>query len=316
MNTNVAEDKDKGKPGLLGNVRTGLSKTRHRFADGLKSALGGKAPPDHLIEALETALLSADVGVAATAELLASVNSRLGSRQLGDGDALHAALKATLMEALQPAEAPLLPENPEGPFVILMVGVNGAGKTTTIGKLASQFKAQGKRVMLAAGDTFRAAAVEQLQAWGERNQVPVVAQPAGADSASVCFDALESAKARGMDILIADTAGRLQSRKDLMAELAKVARVMAKLDAKAPHEVLLVLDASTGQNALTQAVEFRRAVAVSGLVISKLDGSAKGGMVFAIAKQLGLPIRYLGVGEAVEDLRPFSAEAFVEALLD
>ncbi|MGI9323420.1 MAG: signal recognition particle-docking protein FtsY [Pseudomonadales bacterium] len=315
MAGNVAEDKREGKS-AFGRIRTGLAKTRGRFADGLQNVLGGKSLDEGLVEELETLLLSADVGVAATGEIIAGLTSRLNRGQVNDGDAVHAALKTELIELLKPVELSLLPENPEGPFVILMVGVNGAGKTTTIGKLAKQFQAEGKEVLLAAGDTFRAAAVEQLQAWGESNQVPVIAQQTGADSASVCFDALQAAKSRGADILIADTAGRLQNKQHLMDELSKVARVIAKVDASAPHEVLLVLDAGTGQNAIAQASEFQEAVAVTGLVVSKLDGSAKGGVIFAIAKQLGIPIRFIGVGEGADDLRPFSANDFVEALLD
>jgi fused signal recognition particle receptor len=268
------------------------------------------------MEEIETLLLMADIGVEATTEIIQRLTDRVERKQLSDGDALQAALKQELAELLEPVDQPLELHTDQSPMVILMVGVNGVGKTTTIGKLAKKYQAEGKSVMLAAGDTFRAAAVEQLQVWGDRNNVPVVAQHTGADSASVLFDALESAKAKNVDVLIADTAGRLQNKDNLMQELQKVVRVMQKLDPSAPHEVMLVLDAGTGQNAISQAKEFKEAVGVTGITLTKLDGTAKGGIIFAIAKQFGLPIRFIGVGEQADDLRPFEAKAFVEALFD
>ncbi|CAI8210632.1 MAG: Signal recognition particle receptor FtsY [Marinobacterium sp. xm-d-530] len=271
---------------------------------------------EDLMEEIETLLLMADIGVEATTEIIERLTDRVERKQLSDGDALQAALKQELAELLEPVDQPLELQADKSPMVILMVGVNGVGKTTTIGKLAKKYQGEGKSVMLAAGDTFRAAAVEQLQVWGERNNVPVVAQHTGADSASVLFDALESAKAKNVDVLIADTAGRLQNKDNLMQELQKVVRVMQKLDPSAPHEVMLVLDAGTGQNAISQAKEFKEAVGVTGITLTKLDGTAKGGIIFAIAKQFGLPIRFIGVGEQADDLRPFEAKAFVEALFD
>jgi fused signal recognition particle receptor len=261
-------------------------------------------------------LLLADVGVEATTEIIGKLTERVKRKQLADADALYTALKDELASLLESVEKPIDFSQSKGPFVLLMVGVNGVGKTTTIGKLAKKYQADGKSVMLAAGDTFRAAAVEQLQVWGDRNNVPVVAQHTGADSASVLYDALQSAQAKNIDVLIADTAGRLQNKDNLMQELEKVVRVMKKLDPDAPHEVMLVLDAGTGQNAMSQARLFKEAVGVSGLSLTKLDGTAKGGIIFAIAKQLDLPIRYIGVGEKVDDLRPFKAKEFVTALFD
>ena len=258
----------------------------------------------------------ADVGVTATSEIIDSLTDKLERNQLKDGEALCKALRDELHGLLKDVTKPLQIDSARNPYVILMVGVNGVGKTTTIGKLTKKFQNEGKSVMLAAGDTFRAAAVEQLQVWGERNNVPVVAQHTGADSASVIFDAIQSAKSRGVDVVIADTAGRLQNKDNLMNELEKVVRVMKKLDESAPHEVMLVLDAGTGQNALSQAQVFQRAVGVSGITLTKLDGTAKGGIVFAIARQLQLPIRFIGVGEQVDDLRSFDAETFVGALFD
>jgi fused signal recognition particle receptor len=278
--------------------------------------MGGKKVDDDLLEDLETQLLMADVGVEATQSLINTLTEKLNRKELKDTDALMATLKGELKDILVNSEEPLDPTAKPGPFVILMVGVNGVGKTTTIGKLAKKYQAEGKSVMLAAGDTFRAAAVEQLQVWGERNNVPVVAQHTGADSASVIYDAIESAKSKGVDIVIADTAGRLQNKANLMTELEKVVRVMKKLDVEAPHEVMLVLDAATGQNALSQAKLFTEAVGVSGITLTKLDGTAKGGIIFAIAKQFGLPIRYIGVGEQADDLRPFKSQEFIDALFD
>jgi fused signal recognition particle receptor len=298
-------------------LREGLSRTRNDMTDGLASLfLGKKQLDDELLEELETRLLMADVGVDATGRIIRGVTERVARRQLTDTQALFEALRDNMAAILKPVSQPLVIDNSRKPFVILVVGVNGAGKTTTIGKLARRFKDQGHSVMLAAGDTFRAAAVEQLQAWGERSRIPVVAQHAGADSASVIFDALQAAKARGADVLIADTAGRLHTQSNLMEELKKVKRVLGKLDPEAPHETLLVLDASTGQNALNQAKKFHEAIALDGVVLTKLDGTAKGGVIFAIADALKLPIRFVGVGESVEDLRPFDAQEFVAALLD
>ncbi|GAB3486575.1 signal recognition particle-docking protein FtsY [Marinomonas epiphytica] len=298
-------------------IKAGLSRTRSGLGEGLSSlVVGSKKIDDDLLEELETQLLVADVGIDATQTLMQGLTDKLKRKELKDADALMGSLKDEMSAILAKSQQPLEPENTEGPFVILMVGVNGVGKTTTIGKLAKKYQAMGKSVMLAAGDTFRAAAVEQLQVWGERNNVPVVAQHTGADSASVIFDAIESAKAKGVDIVIADTAGRLQNKANLMNELSKVVRVMQKLDVKAPHEVMLVLDAGTGQNALSQAKLFSEAVGVSGITLTKLDGTAKGGIIFAIAQQFGLPIRYIGVGEQAEDLRPFEAQEFVDALFD
>ncbi|OZB17032.1 MAG: signal recognition particle-docking protein FtsY [Marinobacter sp. 34-60-7] len=298
-------------------IRQGLGKTRASLTGGLADLFSvNKKIDEDLLEEIETTLLMADVGVTATSEIIGALTDKLERNQLRDGEALRKALRAELHGLLKGVTQPLEIDAGKQPYVILMVGVNGVGKTTTIGKLARQFQSEGKSVMLAAGDTFRAAAVEQLQVWGERNNVPVVAQHTGADSASVIFDAIESAKARGADVLIADTAGRLQNKDNLMNELSKVVRVMKKLDESAPHEVMLVLDAGTGQNALSQAQVFQQAVGVSGITLTKLDGTAKGGIVFAIARQLQLPIRYIGVGEQAEDLRRFDAETFVDALFD
>ncbi len=302
---------------LFQRMREGLGKTRGNLADGLASLFSGrKSIDDDLLEEIENLLLTADVGVKATTEIIDSLTEKTEKRELKDAEALHQALKSHLRELLVPCATPLDLETDRKPFVILVVGVNGVGKTTTIGKLANRYQRDGKSVMLAAGDTFRAAAVEQLQVWGERNNVPVVAQHTGADSASVIYDAVQSAQAKGTDILIADTAGRLQNKENLMNELEKVVRVMKKLDDTAPHEVMLVLDAGTGQNALSQAQVFQQAVGVTGVTLTKLDGTAKGGIIFAIARQLQLPIRYIGVGETVDDLRPFQAEEFVQALFD
>ena len=296
-------------------IKSGLSRTRSGLGNGLSSIISGsKKVDDDLLEELETQLLMADVGIDATRTLIEGLTEKLNRKELKDADALMAHLKADMQGILGQSQQELEPSKADGPFVILMVGVNGVGKTTTIGKLAKKYQAQGKSVMLAAGDTFRAAAVEQLQVWGERNNVPVVAQHTGADSASVIFDAIESAKAKNIDIVIADTAGRLQNKQNLMNELSKVVRVMKKLDETAPHEVMLVLDAGTGQNAISQAKLFSEAVGVSGITLTKLDGTAKGGIIFAIAKQFGLPIRYIGVGEQADDLRPFVAQEFVDAL--
>lgn len=298
-------------------VRRGLGKTRANLTGGFSDlfAMGKKIDAD-LLEEIETTLLMADVGVTATTEIIESLTDKMERNQLKDGDALRVALRDQLHGLLTDVSRPLDINTGKKPYVMLMVGVNGVGKTTTIGKLTRMFQQDGKSVMLAAGDTFRAAAVEQLQVWGERNNVPVIAQHTGADSASVIFDAVQSAQSRGVDVVIADTAGRLQNKDNLMSELEKVVRVMKKLDADAPHEVMLVLDAGTGQNALSQAQVFQQAVGVTGITLTKLDGTAKGGIVFAIARQLQLPIRYIGVGEQVDDLRSFDARTFVDALFD
>ncbi|SNC62493.1 fused signal recognition particle receptor [Marinobacter sp. es.048] len=298
-------------------IRKGLGKTRASLTGGLSDLFSlSKKIDEDLLEEIETTLLMADVGVTATSEIIDSLTDKLERNQLKDGEALRKALRDELHGLLKDVTKPLEIDSGKTPYVILMVGVNGVGKTTTIGKLTKKFQNEGKSVMLAAGDTFRAAAVEQLQVWGECNNVPVVAQHTGADSASVIFDAIQSAKSRGVDVVIADTAGRLQNKDNLMQELEKVVRVMKKLDESAPHEVMLVLDAGTGQNALSQAQVFQQAVGVSGITLTKLDGTAKGGIVFAIARQLQLPIRYIGVGEQVDDLRSFDAETFVDALFD
>ncbi|MDC7816499.1 signal recognition particle-docking protein FtsY [Pseudomonas sp. BLCC-B112] len=306
---------EENKVGFFARLKQGLSKTSASIGEGMASLfLGKKAIDDELLEDLETRLLTADVGVEATSVIIQNLTQKVARKQLTDSDALYASLQAELTSMLKPVEQPLKIVAQSKPFVILVVGVNGAGKTTTIGKLAKKLQLEGKKVMLAAGDTFRAAAVEQLQVWGERNKIPVIAQHTGADSASVIFDAVQAAKARGIDVLIADTAGRLHTKDNLMEELKKVRRVIGKLDADAPHEVLLVLDAGTGQNAINQAKQFNQTVELTGLALTKLDGTAKGGVIFALAKQFGLPIRYIGVGEGIDDLRTFEAEPFVQAL--
>lgn len=303
------------KLGFFARIKRGLSRTSNQLSEGLSSLLmGKKAIDDELLEEIETLLLMADVGVEATSEIIDDLTDRVARKQLGDSEALFAALKQSMADMLSKVEAPLVIDNSHQPYVILVVGVNGVGKTTTIGKLAKRFQTEGKSVLLAAGDTFRAAAVEQLQVWGERNQVPVVAQHTGADSASVIFDAVQSAQSRGVDVVIADTAGRLHNKSNLMEELTKVKRVMGKLDASAPHEVLLVLDAGTGQNAVSQASQFREAAGVTGLALTKLDGTAKGGIIFALSQKHGIPVRYIGVGESIDDLQPFSAADFIDAL--
>ncbi|HBI21360.1 MAG TPA: signal recognition particle-docking protein FtsY [Legionella sp.] len=314
-----ADDQLAPSPGLFSRFKEGLSKTRHQLGDGIGRLLLGKKEIDAaLLDELETVLIRADVGIETSTQILTQLTDGLARTQLTDGDALFSALKTHLQAVLTPVEQPFMPatEGDGAPFVILMVGVNGAGKTTTIGKLAKQYQHAGKKVMLAAGDTFRAAAVEQLHVWGERNQIPVVAQHTGADSASVIFDALQAARARGMDVLIADTAGRLHTQNNLMDELKKIKRVLQKLDPSAPHEIMLVLDASMGQNALNQARQFHQAVGLTGISMTKLDGTAKGGIVFAIANELRIPFRYLGIGEGIEDLRPFDASQFVNAIFN
>ncbi|ALI07758.1 MULTISPECIES: signal recognition particle-docking protein FtsY [Pseudomonas] len=306
---------EENKVGFFARLKQGLSKTSASIGEGMASLfLGKKVIDDELLEDIETRLLTADVGVEATSVIIQSLTQKVARKQLTDADALYKSLQGELTSLLKPVEKPLVIASQNKPFVILVVGVNGAGKTTTIGKLAKKLQLEGKKVMLAAGDTFRAAAVEQLQVWGERNKIPVIAQHTGADSASVIFDAVQAAKARGIDVLIADTAGRLHTKDNLMEELKKVRRVIGKLDADAPHEVLLVLDAGTGQNAINQAKQFNQTVELTGLALTKLDGTAKGGVIFALAKQFGLPIRYIGVGEGIDDLRTFEAEPFVQAL--
>lgn len=305
------------KLGFFARIKQGLSRTSSHFAEGLGNLfLGRKTIDEELFEELETQLLLADVGMEATSEIIDNLTARVARKQLNDADALYKALRELLADLLRPAEQQLVVDTSKAPYVILVVGVNGVGKTTTIGKLAKRLQNEGKKVMLAAGDTFRAAAVEQLQVWGERNNVPVIAQHTGADSASVIYDALNAAKARGIDVVIADTAGRLHNKSHLMEELAKVKRVMTKVDSSAPHEVLLVLDAGTGQNAVNQAEQFRDSAGVTGLVLTKLDGTAKGGVIFALSKKFGLPVRFIGVGESVDDLQPFAAEPFIKALFN
>lgn len=303
------------KLGFFARLKQGLSKTSASIGEGMASLfLGKKAIDDDLLDELETRLLTADVGVEATTAIMQNLARRVSRKELADSGALYKALQEELASLLKPVEQPLVIDSSKQPFVILVVGVNGVGKTTTIGKLAKKLQLEGKKVMLAAGDTFRAAAVEQLQIWGERNKIAVIAQHTGADSASVIFDAVQAAKARGIDVLIADTAGRLHTKDNLMEELKKVRRVMGKLDESAPHEVLLVLDAGTGQNAINQTKQFNQSVELTGLALTKLDGTAKGGVIFALAKQFGTPIRYIGVGEGIDDLRTFEADAFVDAL--
>ena len=305
------------KSSWFSRVKSGLSKTRSNLSEGLASLfLGKKEIDEELLEDIETQLLTADIGVEATNQIISNLTEKTSRKELADAQALYQSLQEELQNMLISVDQPLSIDTSKAPFVILMVGINGVGKTTTIGKLAKRYKSEGKSVMLAAGDTFRAAAVEQLQAWGERNDVPVVAQHTGADSASVLYDALNAAKSRNVDVLIADTAGRLHNKDNLMGELEKVVRVMQKLDPQAPHEVMLVLDAGTGQNAINQAREFNKCVNVSGLTITKLDGTAKGGILFALAKQLNIPIRFIGVGEQAEDLRDFNGKDFVKALFD
>ena len=302
--------------GFFSRLLKGLVKTKQSIGSGFLSFFRGKKIDDDLFEELEEQLLVADLGMPTTTKIINNLTQHASKKQLKDADLLYQQLKVELAEVLKPVSQPLEIDSSKKPYVILMVGVNGVGKTTTIGKLARKFQQEGKSVMLAAGDTFRAAAVEQLQVWGERNHIPVVAQSTGSDSASVIFDAMQSAHAKGIDILIADTAGRLQNKNHLMDELKKIVRVMKKYDESAPHEIMLTLDAGTGQNAISQAKLFNEAVGLTGIALTKLDGTAKGGVIFAIADQFNLPIRYIGVGEKIEDLRPFNAEEFIEALFE
>ena len=300
--------------GFFSRLLKGLVKTKQNIGAGFRSFFLGKKIDDELFEELEEQLLIADIGMPTTTKIINNLTQHATRQQLQNADALYQQLKLEMGEILKPVAQPLSIDSSKKPYVILMVGVNGVGKTTTIGKLARKFQMEGKSVMLAAGDTFRAAAVEQLQVWGERNHIPVVAQSSGSDSASVIFDAMQSAAARNIDILIADTAGRLQNKNNLMDELKKIVRVMKKYDESAPHEIMLTLDAGTGQNAISQAKLFNEAVGLTGISLTKLDGTAKGGVIFAIADQFNLPIRYIGVGEKIEDLREFNAEEFIEAL--
>jgi fused signal recognition particle receptor len=310
-----ASVKQEDKAGIFSRLKKGLSRTRDKLSDGLAEVvLGEKSIDLNLLDDIETQLLSADVGIDATDQIIENLKKQLGRKQLADPEQFMTALRNELTNILIPCDAPLTIQSDSKPFVILMVGVNGVGKTTSIGKLAKLYQSQGLNVMLAAGDTFRAAAVEQLQVWGERNSVPVVAQATGADSASVIFDAYQSAKAKQVDVLIADTAGRLHTKDNLMNELGKIIRVLKKQEEGLPNEILLVLDATTGQNALSQAESFNKTSNLTGIALTKLDGTAKGGVVFALAKKLSLPIRFIGVGEKIDDLRPFHAEEFVEAL--
>ncbi|MET3076472.1 signal recognition particle-docking protein FtsY [Pantoea leporis] len=310
----IAQEQERPtKESFFARLKRSLVKTRENLGSGFISLFRGKKIDDDLFEELEEQLLIADVGVETTRRIITNLTQQANRKQLRDAEALYGLLKAEMSGILEKVDQPL-EVGGKMPFVILMVGVNGVGKTTTIGKLARQYQAQGKSVMLAAGDTFRAAAVEQLQVWGQRNNIPVVAQHTGADSASVIFDAIQAAKSRNVDVLIADTAGRLQNKSHLMEELKKITRVMKKLDEDAPHEVMLTLDASTGQNAISQAKLFHEAVGLTGITLTKLDGTAKGGVIFSVADQFGIPIRYIGVGEGIEDLRPFKAADFIEAL--
>ena len=318
-------DVAKPKAGLWARLKSGLTKTRSQLGAGVGNLLlGEREISDEVLDDLETALLTTDVGVDATADIMAQLAARTKRRELNNTQALHAALTQVLKEILEPMQGAFNPDTTSKPCVVFFVGVNGVGKTTTVGKLAKRLQSDGRKVMLAAGDTFRAAAVEQLQAWGARNQVEVIAQQQGSDSASVVFDALQAARARGADVLLADTAGRLQAKTNLMDELTKIKRVVARFDESAPHEVILVLDAGVGQNALSQLKEFDAAVGVTGLILTKLDGTAKAGMLFGLAhamrnsaSQTGrkLPVYFIGVGEQIDDLRPFEVDGFVDALL-
>jgi len=316
IDSSVPTDKGENQ-GVISQLKKRLARTRHNLTDGLANLLLGKKEiDDDLMEEIETIMLTADIGVDATSRIINGISEKVRRKELSDPAILNTVLKQELQQILEQCDQPVATSEEGRPQVILMVGINGAGKTTTIGKLAKRLQQDGQSVMLAAGDTFRAAAVEQLQAWGERNDIPVVAQHTGADSASVIFDALQAATARKIDVLIADTAGRLHTKTNLMDELSKIARVMKKIDPAAPHEVMLVVDATTGQNALNQAQQFNQTVGVTGITLTKMDGTAKGGILFAIADQLKMPIRFIGVGEAIEDLRHFDAEEFVDALFE
>ncbi|ELV8624576.1 hypothetical protein ATY37_02550 [Vibrio cidicii] len=308
------QEQEKPSESFFARLKRSLSRTKANIGAGFFGLFKGKKIDDELFEELEEQLLIADVGMETTLKIIENLTEKASRSDLRDGEALYGLLKEEMAEILAKVEQPLHIDSSKTPYVILMVGVNGVGKTTTIGKLAKQFQSQGKKVMLAAGDTFRAAAVEQLQVWGERNNVPVIAQHTGADSASVIYDAIEAAKARGVDVVIADTAGRLQNKSNLMEELRKIVRVMKKIDESAPHEIMLTLDAGTGQNAISQAKLFSDVAPITGITLTKLDGTAKGGVIFAIADQFSIPIRYIGVGEGIEDLRPFQTQEFIDAL--
>lgn len=314
-NKKTLSDKSADKGGFIKRLRARLNKGDNWLTYDLANLAPGGKIDAQVLEELETLLITADVGLETTATIMAGLQASLARKELKDTAALYAGLRRALLAILEPVALPLHIEKTDGPFVILMIGVNGAGKTTTIGKLAKRCKDQGLSVMLAAGDTFRAAAVEQLQAWGERNSVPVIAQHAGADPAAVIFDAWQAAQARDIDVLLADTAGRLQNQQGLMDELVKIKRIAARHDPSAPHEVMLVLDASQGQNALVQAEKFHAALGLTGITVTKLDGTAKGGILLAIAHQLKVPVRFIGIGEALDDMQPFNAEEFVDALL-
>ena len=308
------QEQEKPTESFFARLKRSLSRTKANIGAGFFGLFSGKKIDDDLFEELEEQLLIADVGMDTTTKIINNLTEKASRRDLKDGEALYGLLKEEMADILAKVEQPLEIDTSKTPYVILMVGVNGVGKTTTIGKLAKQFQNQGKKVMLAAGDTFRAAAVEQLQVWGERNQVPVIAQHTGADSASVIYDAIEAAKARGVDVVIADTAGRLQNKANLMEELRKIVRVMKKIDDSAPHEIMLTLDAGTGQNAISQAKLFSDVAPLTGITLTKLDGTAKGGVIFALADQFEIPLRYIGVGEGIEDLRPFETQEFIDAL--
>lgn len=308
------QEQEKPSESFFARLKRSLSRTKANIGAGFFGLFKGKKIDDELFEELEEQLLIADVGMDTTLKIIENLTEKASRSDLRDGEALYGLLKEEMADILAKVEQPLHIDSSKTPYVILMVGVNGVGKTTTIGKLAKQFQSQGKKVMLAAGDTFRAAAVEQLQVWGERNNVPVIAQHTGADSASVIYDAIEAAKARGVDVVIADTAGRLQNKSNLMEELRKIVRVMKKIDESAPHEIMLTLDAGTGQNATSQAKLFSDVAPITGITLTKLDGTAKGGVIFAIADQFSIPIRYIGVGEGIEDLRPFQTQEFIDAL--
>lgn len=308
------QEKPANKTGFFNRLIQGLIKTKQNIGSGFLSFFRGKKIDDELFEELEEQLLISDLGMPTTTKIINNLTQHATKQQLKDAELLYQQLKLELADVLKPVAQPLEIDTTKNPYVILMVGVNGVGKTTTIGKLAKKFQDEGKSVILAAGDTFRAAAVEQLQVWGERNHIPVIAQSSGSDSASVIFDAMQSASARNIDVLIADTAGRLQNKNHLMDELKKIVRVMKKYDETAPHEIMLTLDAGTGQNAISQAKLFNEAVGLTGITLTKLDGTAKGGVIFAIADQFNIPIRFIGVGEKIEDLRPFNSEEFIEAL--
>ncbi|PHN83075.1 signal recognition particle-docking protein FtsY [Vibrio splendidus] len=310
----IEEVQEKPTESFFARLKRSLSRTKANIGAGFFGLFKGKQIDDDLFEELEEQLLIADVGMNTTVNIIENLTEKASRNDLKDGEALYGLLKEEMAEILSQVEQPLVVDTTKTPYVILMVGVNGVGKTTTIGKLAKQFQGEGKKVMLAAGDTFRAAAVEQLQVWGQRNDVPVIAQHTGADSASVIYDAIEAAKARGVDVVIADTAGRLQNKSNLMEELRKIVRVMKKIDDSAPHEIMLTLDAGTGQNAISQAKLFSEVAPVTGITLTKLDGTAKGGVIFSIADQFQIPIRYIGVGEGIDDLRPFESKDFIEAL--